>query len=78
MVLRLKNIYREEKHYAKVDIVSIFGIMLHQGYKDNKDIRIIIQNIKYKCNYNLLYKATTVAADDVLSVPILPAGTLIK
>ena len=55
-MLRLKNIYRGKKHYAKVDIVSIFGIMLYQGYKDNKDIRIIIQNIKYKCNYNLLYK----------------------
>lgn len=61
-----------------MDIVSIFGIMLYQGHKDNKDIRIIIQNIKYKCNYNLLYKATIVAADDVLSVPILLAGTLIK
>ena len=55
-MLRLKNIYRGKKHYAKVDIVSIFGIMLYQGYKDNKDIRIIIQNIKYKCNYNLLYR----------------------
>lgn len=34
LVLRLKNIYRE-KTLCKVDIVSIFGIMLYQGYKDN-------------------------------------------
>lgn len=77
-MLRLKNICREKKHYTKVVIVSIFDIVLYQGYKDNKDIRIIIQNIKYKCSYNLLYKATIVAAADVLSVPILSAGILIK
>ena len=66
MGLRLKNIYREKKHYTKVVIVNIVDIVLYQGYKDNKDIRIIVLNIKYKCSYNLPYKAIIVAADDVV------------